>query len=328
MKNELTVGTAAAKPGTKATGWVNVGTRPDDTPLSIPVIVLNGTEDGPVFSVNASVHGDEHEGVAAVLQLSKTLDPRELRGALILVPSVNLPAFEAMRRGNPEDVYVWDLNRTYPGSDRGFLTERIAAAHLNEIEAKADYSVSLHCGANYFYLIGKVLYEDEASKELAKAFGPDWKYLWEGRPFRQTLKSACISRGVKAVTLELGGNGNRLPGVFRRNVDTMVKGVLNAMKHFGMVEGAAEYPEEWIVIEETQVTANRGGLLLADPLFAFEKRVPAGTTVMRVYNVFGDEVEEIKAPFDGVLMGLRTYPAVHTGDWTLFIGKVKRVEKR
>lgn len=323
---EFTVGTACAKPGTRAKGWVNVGTRPDGAPLAIPVVVIHGAEDGPVFCVDAGVHGDEHEGVAAVIKLSKLVDPMKLQGVLICVPCVNVPAFEAMQRGNPEDVYIWDLNRTYPGSPKSFLTDRIAHVHFNEIVSKASYSVSLHCGANYFYLIGKVLYEDDASKELAKAFGPEWKYLWEGKPFKDTLKSACIAKGIKAVTVELGGNGNRLPGAFQQNVDTMVKGVTNALKHFGMLEGEAEYPGEWIIIEETDVHANNGGLIAADPIFEFERSIPKGTTAMRIYDLFGDLVEEITAPFDGILMGLRTYPCVHTGDWTLFIAKVKRTE--
>ncbi|MDI6870585.1 MAG: succinylglutamate desuccinylase/aspartoacylase family protein [Bacillota bacterium] len=323
MARDFAVGTASAAPGTKARGYVKVGTRPDGSQLAIPVVVINGAEDGPVLCVDAMVHGDEHEGMLALIELTRTIDPRELKGKFIGVPAVNVPAFEAMQRGNPQDVYIWDLNRNYPGRPDGFLTERIAYLHLNEIVSRADLSISFHCGANYFYLIEKVLYEGEDSLELAQSLGPAWDVLWTGATFGEgTLTGQCLKRGIPAVSVELGGASGRLPQNFLRNVGTMVAGVENVMRHYGMLTGEARYAPEWLVINETQVCAQNGGLLLPEPDFELKRMVKEGTTLLRIYDLFGEEVERITAPFDGLVMGLRTYPAVHTGDWTLFIGKV------
>jgi hypothetical protein len=42
--------------------------------------------------------------------------------------------------------------------------------------------------------------------------------------------------------------------------------------------------------------------------------------MMRIMDFYGEPLEELRAPCDGVLFGFRTYPCVTTGDWTLFCG--------
>ena len=45
--------------------------------------------------------------------------------------------------------------------------------------------------------------------------------------------------------------------------------------------------------------------------------------MMRITDLVGNTVEELRAPCDGVLFGMRTYPSVTTGDWVLFCGDAK-----
>ena len=67
--------------------------------VSIPIIIVNDKEDGPTLVVSACVHGDEHEGTLAVINLSRMLDPAKMKGAVIGVPVLHIDAFHAMRRG-------------------------------------------------------------------------------------------------------------------------------------------------------------------------------------------------------------------------------------
>ncbi len=323
MSKEFTIGTATAAPGNKATGHVMIGTRPDGSSLGIPVTVLNGAKDGPTLCVDAGVHGDELEGMLAMMELARAIDPRKLSGRFVGAHAVNVPAFEAGRRGNPLDNFIWDLNRVFPGQADGFLTERIAHLYLSEVVSKADMVISFHCGANHHYLAEKIAYEAPESLALAKAMGPDFDVLWTGAPFGDsTLSGQCRKMGKPCVAVELGGESGRLPKMLHHNVATTVRGVLNAMKHFGMLEGRAEYPREWMIMEETRVPSNYGGLLVSELGFEFKQMVKKGTTLLRVFSLFGEELEQIKAPFDGLFMGLRTYPRVQVGDWVLFMGKV------
>ena len=42
----------------------------------------------------------------------------------------------------------------------------------------------------------------------------------------------------------------------------------------------------------------------------------------RIYDLYGEELEQIKAPADGLPFGLRTTPATHVGDWAIFFAKL------
>ncbi len=59
--------------------------------LPIPIVsIKNG--DGPKILLNAGNHGDEWEGQLALGKLIRTLQPKDIRGQLIILPSSNFPA--------------------------------------------------------------------------------------------------------------------------------------------------------------------------------------------------------------------------------------------
>ena len=61
--------------------------------LDVPVVELAGAEDGPRLTVLAGVHGCEYAPMAAVRRWARGLAERELRGSVVAVPVLNLPAF-------------------------------------------------------------------------------------------------------------------------------------------------------------------------------------------------------------------------------------------
>ena len=115
MRQDLTIGTAHARRGTVARGAIPVGTRAGGHPIEIPLLLLNGFEDGRVLWIDGGIHGDEPEGPLTVFRLMQRLDPSKVRGAVVALPVVNIGAFEANQRGNPADLFTYDLNRIYPG---------------------------------------------------------------------------------------------------------------------------------------------------------------------------------------------------------------------
>ena len=54
----------------------------------IPIIVIQGGE-GPTAVLFGGNHGDEYEGPIALFDLARTIDPRQIRGRVILVPAMN-----------------------------------------------------------------------------------------------------------------------------------------------------------------------------------------------------------------------------------------------
>ena len=91
--------------------------------LMIPItVVRNG--DGPTALLTGGNHGDEYEGITALLKLSGRLRAEDIRGRVIIVPMMNHPAVLNGTRTSPLD--KGNLNRAFPGSPTGTLTQRIA----------------------------------------------------------------------------------------------------------------------------------------------------------------------------------------------------------
>jgi predicted deacylase len=110
---DLSVGTATAPTGRKATGFIQVPAGVDAA-TSIPVIVVNGAKPGPTLALVAGSHGTEYASILALQKLAQAADPSELSGALIIVPLMNLPSFtQKVPHVNPVDGK--SMNRFYPG---------------------------------------------------------------------------------------------------------------------------------------------------------------------------------------------------------------------
>src|SRR5215831_13913628 len=71
--------------------------------VGIPFFVLVGEKREPRALLIAGVHGDEYEGVAALQNVVKEINPDRLRGTLTIVPVANPQAFYAGTRRNPVD---------------------------------------------------------------------------------------------------------------------------------------------------------------------------------------------------------------------------------
>src|SRR5437762_9197860 len=89
----FTVGTAAAAPGQKVSGTIEVPAGVDAA-LSIPVVVANGAKPGPVLALVSGAHGTEYASIIALEKVIERIDPAALSGTVIVVPLVNIQSFE------------------------------------------------------------------------------------------------------------------------------------------------------------------------------------------------------------------------------------------
>src|SRR4029079_13006547 len=95
--------------------------------------------------VTGGVHAAEYASIAAALELGRSLDPANLRGRVIVVPVMNMPAFTA------RSIYISpldgkNLNRVFPGDARGTASEQIAAWAFKNVIRQADFYIDLHGG--------------------------------------------------------------------------------------------------------------------------------------------------------------------------------------
>ncbi len=306
--------------GQKAQGWVAAVNRVDGSTLGIPVVVVAGAADGPTLLVDGGIHGDEPEGTLAILALARELDPAALRGVFIGVPVMNVGAFEAMSRGNPRDTHSFDMNRIYPGRAVGFLTERVAHVHHSKIAALADMEITIHSGGNICYLAETIFAKsgDEASVELARAMGPDWPIILETPHPLGTPMAEMTGQDKPALTVELGGAAGSMPDALCRDVTTIKSALVNVCQHYGMLAGAARYADGHWRGKQRVVQASRSGLIDPIPERRLKQPIHQNEVLLRLTDLLGETVEEMRAPCDGTLFGIRTYPSVTAGDWSLF----------
>ena len=80
-------------PGTKMVYRQRITTFIDGQEIGFSILVVRGQKEGKTLIVCAGIHGDEYEGVVAIQECFRELDPSQIRGTLMGVPIVNEPAF-------------------------------------------------------------------------------------------------------------------------------------------------------------------------------------------------------------------------------------------
>jgi predicted deacylase len=320
----VTVGTAVAAPGTVVRGAIEVTRLGGGSMLEIPVVVINGAKPGKTFWVDGAIHGDEPEGPLCCQHLLQDVKPEELSGTLVLVPVINVPAFEAASRGNPLDTFSYDMNRIYPGRPNGYLSERVAAAHAKWMAQVADMEISIHSGGSHSYLHYAIFCDETpAAVEMAKAMGPKWGCIMSSPNPKGNPMAVLKEAGKVGLTVELGGRSATTPAGFAEVGRALADAALNIMRHYKMISGEASYPTNATKGSQEALLAPESGIFLAEPTIEFGAMMKKGDRIGRIVTIFGDELATISAPADGMIFGLRCLPNVTTGDWCCFYNKVE-----
>src|SRR6516225_11124102 len=111
--------------------------------VMIPICVIKRGH-GPSVLLTGANHGDEYEGPVALFDLARTLRAEEVSGRVIIVPAMNYPAFLAGTRTSPID--KGNLNRSFPGSPDGTITQKIADYVTRHLLPLADLVLDFHSG--------------------------------------------------------------------------------------------------------------------------------------------------------------------------------------
>ena len=156
--------TPPAAPG-RARFTIPVSTLASGRALSIPVLTMTGSRPGPRVGVSAMIHGDEIEGLLIARELWHSIDPSSLAGSLWLMPVANPLAMEAMSRNTPIDML--DMNRLFPGSADGWLSEQQAHAIATGFIEHVDCLIDIHAGGTFPWVDYCYVLNDES---LSRAF--------------------------------------------------------------------------------------------------------------------------------------------------------------
>jgi uncharacterized protein len=304
-------------PGEQRTIDLPVSVLSNHTPVRLPVHVIHGARPGPTMFVSGLVHGDEIIGLEVVRQLVRHQALADIAGTLLAVPIVNAFGFIGQSRYLPDRR---DLNRSFPGSDRGSLASVLADLFMREIVSRASIGIDVHSAAlhrtNYPQI--RIAPDDAGLLELAKAFAPPVILMSKLRD--GSLRQAAAARGVQVLVFE-GGEALRFDD---RVVQAAVSGCLRVMKRSGMIEsGAVREARQATVVSHhsTWLRAPEGGILRS--VHAIGSRVSAGETVGEISDPLGENSAPVVAEADGIVIGRTNLPVVHRGDALFHIARVK-----
>lgn len=211
---------------------------------TVPVplaVVRNG--DGPTVLIEGGNHGDEYEGPIALGEFLREIDPATIRGRVIAVPAINLPAVRAGRRTSPVDGL--NFNRCFPGDFDGTLTRQIAAYVNDCLMPEADVFLDLHSGGSSLMIMPSAIIEPSADaaghrRNIAAsvAFGAPTVVLVDNLGETRTSTAAAGLMGLTVVGTEMAGGG--LVGA-----DALAlcrRGIRNVLKHAGVLAGEPDRP--------------------------------------------------------------------------------------
>jgi predicted deacylase len=319
----LKVGNVFIEQGQKAESYLSFGKRADGTDLGIPLMGVLGHQPGPIVGMVTGVHGDEYEGPEAVRAIMAKIDPAKLKGGIICTPQANITAFEVFDRTGWVDRL--DMNRSFPGREDGYLTQRVANAVVKEIVEQCDYLLDMHSAGLTIDLAPYVGYNDtdsdvgRASFELAKAFGVP--LLYSSTPFPNVLRLEAHKRNIPGILIEVGGEGR-----FRQDkFEEMERGLWNVLRYLKMVDGEpTQLPKRYSIVkappEGEFIHSPSGGFLRS--YVAVGDKVSAGQVLGDIIDVFGNLIVQIASPMDGIILLSRTIPSIRVGDWSFAVVEV------
>jgi predicted deacylase len=270
---DFTVGSATARSGQKATGYIVVPAGLDAA-ASIPVIVVNGARTGPVLALVAGSHGTEYASILALQKLAEAADPAELSGTLIIVPLINVSSFtQKVPHLNPVDGK--NMNRFYPGRPDGSQTERASWAIAKQVVEKCDYLIDLHGGDldenlrrySYWAATGKDA-RDAESRAMVLAFGLDHIILQDFRTPVAPGGAVTITRfaaglGKPCVTAEAGHAGMSDAD----DVGSLIQGCRNVARYLKMLSGTVSPVEHPLWLSRVSImTSELDGVFYPLPI--------------------------------------------------------------
>ena len=295
--------------------------------IMLPVtVVKNGS--GPTAMLTGGNHGDEYEGITALLKLAAELRAEDVQGRVIIVPAMNFPAARNGSRTSPID--KGNLNRAFPGHPHGSITERIADYFQRYLVPMCDYALDIHSGGKTldFVPFAAAHRLPDAAQEArciegARLFGaPACMVLFE-LDAASLYDTAVEAQGKVFVTTELRGGGTTTP-------ETMAiadRGVRNFLRFAGIIEGEPELPDEAplqldMPDASCYVQSIHEGIL--ELTCSLGQRIRRGDLVARVHTLerTGVPPAEYRAERDGVLVARRFPALVAIGDTVAVIADV------
>lgn len=295
----------------------------------LPIAILKGKTDGPVFTIVAGVHGYEYPPIVAAQALMKEIDLDQLKGTLIVVPIANIASFFTRTPFiNPQDQK--NLNNAFPGKADGSITEQIAHFITTNIIPVSDVFLDAHGGDACEDLVPFICYYNNTkrpdqtalAKKLSESSGFElvvsYPYtIADTDPAKYTFKQAAQD-GKTAVSIECGKLGN----VQDENVNLIKKGIYNMLATMDMyANGSGPHPNIIYRNYQTYIKASVQGIFYSE--YKAGDAVKKDDIVGYTTDEFGKILEEYQASENGIVLYMLATPPINVDDTVMCISSLE-----
>lgn len=170
-------------------------------------IVIKSILNGPTVYIIAGIHGNEPAGIEALKRIQNI---KIKKGTLILLPEGNSLSVKEKSRTIPS---LGDLNRTFPGKEKGMDVEELAYEIFENINIyRPDIVLDLHESKNYnsgeIYAVGhSVIYVHFSLMRLVEELvlflnEEEEPYIYFFDEKEGTLNTALSQEDIPVITFE------------------------------------------------------------------------------------------------------------------------------
>jgi predicted deacylase len=308
-------------PGTKQRGNLRFS-HPLLKEWSWPYTIIRGANDGPRLALIAGVHPTEYPAIEAAIRTARHLAPAEITGSVVCLPLIDVPAFL------PRSPFVCPIdgknpNRFFPGDPNGTFTDVMADAIFRAVIKPSNFLIDLHGGDMVEALVPFTIWSatdnpevDRVAEGMANVFGLPYVVTHRPQPGLAGMTiQAAAQAGIPAITPEAGSCGL----LTEAETQMLFNGVHNVLRHLGMLSGAPhEVPPPVVIRQFSWLYSPAEGMWY--PFVKVGDAVAAGTEVGAIFNLYGDQLAEIRAPHDGDVLFVTSSPAMKEQGILLAVG--------
>tara|TARA_R110001583_G_scaffold35585_1_gene118164 strand:- start:15069 stop:16016 length:948 start_codon:yes stop_codon:yes gene_type:complete len=285
--------------------------------IEVPIIVERSKKEGPCLLLIGGVHGDETNGVEIVRQIvAKGFNKPEI-GTIICIPLLNVFGFINQTREFPDGR---DLNRVFPGSQKGSLASRFAYHIMKEVIPHVDYCIDFHTGGAQRFNYSQIRIDegDEESLKLAKIFGSP--YIVYSKSQEKTFRKSMVKLGIKVLLFEGGKSLNLDKTVTKIGI----QGTINVIHELGLKDFSStvlntHIENQPVIIKSSKwIRARHSGMYRSDVRAG--QKVEKGVKLGSISDPFGNFEKEFKNTQEGYILNSNHAPLVNQGDALFHIG--------
>lgn len=206
----------------------------------VPLTVINGSRGSNKNGVICfgGTHGNEYEGQIAVKRLCNDLEPDRMSGRVILIPQLSESACVSNSRTSPLDGV--NMNRAFPGNPRGTISYRISNFVKKHIFPQGRIVIDIHSGGREgafpictsFHPIPDVAQQTETAA-VSRLFDTPFVLIYASTMASGLLTDEAEAEGKVTLGGEFGGGET----TSRFGVRHAYEGMLNVLRHYGLLEG-------------------------------------------------------------------------------------------